>query len=221
MCMLYLLEYPPLLHSCILCSIFVLLCQSCSFCFSVLEASIDIFSGIIYSTMSILIISSSKVKWSCSVVSYSLWPCGLQPTRLSCPRDSPGKKTGVGCHFLLQGIFPTQWSNPGLPHYSQTLYPLSYQGCQSSSKTSLIYVTVFFISSISFWFFLTISISYLHCPSVFACCLFYPVLWIKFQYFGHLMRGANSLEKVLLLGQFEGRRSGQKGRDGWMASPTQ
>ena len=29
--------------------------------------------------------------------------------------DSPGKNTGVGCHFLLQGIFPTQGSNPGLP----------------------------------------------------------------------------------------------------------
>ena len=33
---------------------------------------------------------------------------------LLCPRDSPGKNTGVGCHFLLQGIFPTQGSNPRL-----------------------------------------------------------------------------------------------------------
>ena len=33
----------------------------------------------------------------------------------------PGKSTGVGCHFLLQGIFPTQGSNPGLPHSRQTL----------------------------------------------------------------------------------------------------
>ena len=38
-------------------------------------------------------------------------PHGLQPTRLLCPWDSPGKHTGVGCHFLLQGIFPTQRSN--------------------------------------------------------------------------------------------------------------
>ena len=38
----------------------------------------------------------------------------------------PGKSTGVGCHFLLQGIFPTQGSNPGLPHCRQTLYRLSY-----------------------------------------------------------------------------------------------
>ena len=36
--------------------------------------------------------------------------------------------TGVGCHFLLQGIIPTQGSNPGLPHCRQTLYRLSYQG---------------------------------------------------------------------------------------------
>ena len=33
--------------------------------------------------------------------------CGLQPARLLCPWNSPGKNTGVGCHFLLQGIFPT------------------------------------------------------------------------------------------------------------------
>ena len=45
-----------------------------------------------------------------------------------CPWDSPGKNTGVGCYFLLQGIFPTQGSNPGLPHCRQTLYPLSHQG---------------------------------------------------------------------------------------------
>ena len=37
-------------------------------------------------------------------MSNSVWPHGLQPTRLLCPRDSPGKNTGVGCHFLLQCI---------------------------------------------------------------------------------------------------------------------
>ena len=59
-----------------------------------------------------------KWKWksSCSVVSHSLWPHGLQPTRLLCPWNFPGKSTGVGCHFFLQGIVPTQGSNPGLPH---------------------------------------------------------------------------------------------------------
>ena len=44
------------------------------------------------------------------------------------PWDFPGKNTGVGCHFLLQGIFLTQGLNPGLPHCRQMLYHLSYQG---------------------------------------------------------------------------------------------
>ena len=42
-------------------------------------------------------------------------------------RLSPGKNTGVGCHSLLQGIFPTQGSNPGFLHFRQILYPLSHQ----------------------------------------------------------------------------------------------
>ena len=40
---------------------------------------------------------------------------------------SPGKNTRVGCHFLLQGIFPTQGLNPGLLHCRQILYHLSYR----------------------------------------------------------------------------------------------
>ena len=44
--------------------------------------------------------------------------------------DSPGKNTGVGCHALLQGIFPTQGSNPGIPHCRQILYHLSHQEAQ-------------------------------------------------------------------------------------------
>ena len=55
-----------------------------------------------------------------------LGPHGLRPARLLYPWDSPGKNTGVGCHFLLQGIFPTQESNPGLLHCRKTLYRLSY-----------------------------------------------------------------------------------------------
>ena len=53
--------------------------------------------------------------------SATLRPHGLKPTKLLRPWDSPGKNTGVGCHFLLQGIFPTQGSNPGLPHCRQPL----------------------------------------------------------------------------------------------------
>ena len=63
----------------------------------------------------------------CSVVSNSLGPHGLQPARLLCPSDPPGKNPGVGSHALLQGIFPTQRPNPGLPHCRQILYCLSHQ----------------------------------------------------------------------------------------------
>ena len=49
-----------------------------------------------------------------SVLSTSLQSYGLQPTRFVCPRNFSGKNTGVDCHFLLQGIFPTQGSNPHL-----------------------------------------------------------------------------------------------------------
>ena len=49
---------------------------------------------------------------SCSVVSYSLRPRGLYS-----PWNSPGRNTGVGSCSLLQGIFPTEGSNPAFPHY--------------------------------------------------------------------------------------------------------
>ena len=61
----------------------------------------------------------------------SLWPHGLQPTRLLCPWDFPGWDTGVGYHFLLQAIFPTQGSNPGLLHCRPILYQLSYKGSRN------------------------------------------------------------------------------------------
>ena len=48
----------------------------------------------------------------CSVVSDSLQPHGLQPARLHCPWNFPGKNTEVGCHLLLQWVFLTQGSRP-------------------------------------------------------------------------------------------------------------
>ena len=52
--------------------------------------------------------------------------------------DSPGKNTEVSCHALLQGIFPTQGSNQGLPNCRQILYYLSHQG--SPSMCNIIYI---------------------------------------------------------------------------------
>ena len=72
---------------------------------------------------------SLKSERSCLVVCPTLrnrMDCSLP--RLLHPWDFPAKGTGVGCHFLLQGIFPTQGLNPGLPHCRQTLYRLSHQG---------------------------------------------------------------------------------------------
>jgi len=61
-------------------------------------------------------------------VSDSFQPHGLQPARLLCPWDSPGENTRVGCHALLQRIFPTQGASSGLLHCRQILYCLSHQG---------------------------------------------------------------------------------------------
>ena len=57
-----------------------------------------------------------KESESHSVMSNSLWPHGLYS-----PRNSPGQDTEVGSRSLLQGIFPTQGSNPGLPHCRRIL----------------------------------------------------------------------------------------------------
>ena len=66
----------------------------------------------------------------CLVAQSCLTLCGPMDCSLpgsSVHGDSPGKNTGVDCHALLQGIFPTQGLNPGLPHCRQILYCLSYQ----------------------------------------------------------------------------------------------
>ena len=63
-----------------------------------------------------------------SVVSDSLYPMDCRPPDSSVHGDSLGKNTGAGCHALLQGIFPTQGLNPGLPHCRWILYHLSHQG---------------------------------------------------------------------------------------------
>ena len=62
---------------------------------------------------------------------------GSATSRLLYLWDFPGKNTGVGWCFLLQGIFPTQGSNPGLLHCRQNLYHLSHQGSQVLNKHGL------------------------------------------------------------------------------------
>ena len=67
----------------------------------------------------------------CLVVQLCLTLCNpmdYSPPGSSVHGNSPGKYTGVGCHVLLQQIFPTQGSNPSLPHCRQILYQLRHQG---------------------------------------------------------------------------------------------
>ena len=57
-----------------------------------------------------------------------LWPHGLQPARLLCPWDFLGKKTGVGCHFLFQGMFPMEPSKLCLLHWQADSLPRNHVG---------------------------------------------------------------------------------------------
>ena len=78
---------------------------------------------------------------SCSVMSDSLWPHGLYS-----PWNSLGQNTGVGSLSLLQGIFPTQGSNPGLPNCRQILYQLNHKG-----STRILEWVAYPVSSGSSW----------------------------------------------------------------------
>ena len=73
-------------------------------------------------------------------MSDSLQPHGPQPARLLCPWNSPGKNAGVGCHALLQGIFPIQGLNPSLLHCRQILNHLSYQERTSFYRSRAIFI---------------------------------------------------------------------------------
>ena len=84
----------------------------------------DISRGIFY-ILTFRMKISMKVKVSHSFVSDSLWPHGLYS-----PCNSPGQNTGVGSLSYLQGIFPIQWWNPGLPHCRWIFYQLSWKGSQ-------------------------------------------------------------------------------------------
>ena len=76
-----------------------------------------------------------------SVLSDSLWPHVLYS-----PWNSPGQNARVGRLSLLQGIFPTQGSNPGLPHCRRILYQLSHKG-----NPRILEWVAYPFSSRSFW----------------------------------------------------------------------
>ena len=90
-----------------------------------------------------------------SVMSDSLRTHGLQS-----PRNSPGQNTEVGSHSPLQGIFPTQGLNPGVPHCKQILYQLSHQGPKNTRVGSLSLLQQIFPAQESNW-------ALLHCRWIF------------------------------------------------------
>ena len=75
---------------------------------------------------------------------------GLQAARLLSPWDSPGKNTGVGCHVLLLGIFPTQGSNPHLLQWQADSLSLSPLGSRDQYMALIIIIIVESVSILGF-----------------------------------------------------------------------
>ena len=116
---------------------------------------------------------------SYSVVSDSLWPHGLYS-----PWNSAGQNIGMGSLSLLQGIFPIQGSNPGLPHGRQILYQLIYQGSPSIQKLPqeallhyILHMVVYICQSYSPSSFHPLLPPWVH-MFVLYICIFIPVLQI-------------------------------------------
>ena len=179
-----------------------------------------------------------------SVVSDSLQPQGLHS-----PWNSPGQNPGAGSRSLLQGIFPTQGSNPGLPHCRWEIQNRNTLISNVRGKSRGLYLFTYVlidqillgISSVLWmpknWCFWIVVLektleSSLDSKEITQSVLKEinpeyslegPMLKLKLQYFGHLMRRADSFEKTLMLGKIEDGRRGVGGRgwDGWMASLTQ
>ena len=80
---------------------------------------------------------------SAALVGSDSAPHGLQPSRLLCPWDSPGKNAGVGCCALLQGIFLTQGLNLYLLHCRQVLYPLSHLSVVAETQVGVSWIISF------------------------------------------------------------------------------
>ena len=93
-------------------------------CWEVL--SIPLFSGIVFVDFFLKYFVEYTAKNESE--SWSVLSISSQPHGLNRPWNSLGQNTGVGSLSLLQGIFPTQKSNPGLPHCRLILYQLTYKG---------------------------------------------------------------------------------------------
>ena len=152
----------------------------------------------------------------------TLRPHRRQPTRLLCPWDSPGKNTGVGCHFLLQCMKGKSESE-----VAQSCPTLS-DPVDCSLPGSSIH-GIFQARVLELWCWRRLLIvpwiarksnqSILKEVSP-GCSLEGLMLKLKLQYFGHLMWRTDSLEKTLMLGKIEGRRRRGRQRMRWLVGIT-
>ena len=134
-----------------------------------------------------------------------LRPYRMQPIRLLCPWDSSGKNTGVGCHFLLQGIFWTQALNLHLLHWQTDSLPLSHVG---SPHILMLRGIIFPIAdlrylkdykSFSFPLFLFPCLFPLVLPFLISSFLYsFLSLFLLFSLFLQLSRQSYCVKKVLL-----------------------
>ena len=129
------------------------------------------------------------------VMSDSVRPHRRQPTRLPCPWDSPGKNTGVGCHFLPQCMKVKSESE--VTQSCPTLRDLMDYSLPGSSIHGIFQARVLEWGAIKGL-----------------------MLKLKLQYFGHLMRRVDSLEKTLMLGGIGGRRRRGQQRMRWLDGIT-
>ena len=118
-----------------------------------------------------------QVTWSHSVVSNS-----LSPHELYNAWNSPGQNSGVSSRSLLQGIFPTQGSNPGLPHCMMILYQLSHKGSPNLPNIRKLSLSSSFLAKITAF---SLPCYYLHSivsshdPASSPCpCSLPPGIWL-------------------------------------------
>ena len=127
-------------------------------------------------------------------LSNSSRPHGLQPTRLLCPWNFPGKSTGVGCHCLLQKKAEHLKIDAFELRCWRRLLRVPWTPRRSNQSI---------LKEIS--------------PE---CSLKGLMLKLKLQYFGHMMGRTDSLEKTLMLGKTEGGRRRERQRMKWLDGIT-
>ena len=158
-------------------------------------------------------------------MSDSVQPQRRQPSRLPRPWESPGKNTGVGCHFLLQCMKVK--SEREVAQFCPTLRDPMDCSLPGSSIDGIFQARVLEWGAIAFSIVVANWNSILKEISQSVQKEINPeysleglMLKLKLQYFGHLLQRASSLGKTLMLGKTEGRRRGGRHRMRWLDDIT-